>query len=58
MVLMYLSQFEGKGTLGWPNTDNCGSQLLAFCSDIDSYKTKLNSGDPFIGAADRFDDSS
>ena len=48
MVLVYLSQFEGKGTIGWPHTDNCGSQLLAFCSDIRSYKAKLEAGDPLL----------
>jgi uncharacterized protein len=41
MVLMYLTQFEGKGTLGWPSTDNCGSQLSAFLTDIRSYKGEL-----------------
>jgi uncharacterized protein len=48
MVLMFLSQFEGKGTLGWPNTDNCGSQLFAFCNDIGSYKAKLDSGNSLL----------
>lgn len=48
MVFVYLSQFEGKGTMGWPETDNCGSQLFAFCNDIGSYKTKLDAGDPLL----------
>ena len=48
MVFVYLSQFEGKGTIGWPNTDNCGSQLVAFRNDIGSYKTKLDAGDPLF----------
>lgn len=48
MVLVYLSQFEGKGTIGWPHTDNCGSQLFAFCSDIGSYKAKLDAGDSLL----------
>lgn len=48
MVFVYLSQFEGKGTIGWPNTDNCGSQLLAFYHDITSYKVNLNAGDPLL----------
>ncbi len=48
MVLVYLSQFEGKGTIGWPNTDNCGSQLFAFCNDIGSYKAKLDAGDALL----------
>jgi uncharacterized protein len=48
MVFVYLSQFEGKGTIGWPHTDNCGSQLFAFYNDIGSYKIKLDAGDPLL----------
>ena len=48
MVFMYLSKFEGKGTMGWPDTDNCGSQLSAFCNDIGSYKAKLDTEDPLF----------
>jgi uncharacterized protein len=46
MVLAYLSKFEAKGTIGWPDTDNCGSQLYAFSDDIVNYKTKLDVKDP------------
>ncbi len=48
MVVVYLSQFDGKGTIGWPHSDNCGSQLLAFVSDIGSYKAKLGERDPLF----------
>jgi len=45
MVRVYLMQFEGKGTMGWPDTDNCGSQLLAFRDDIRSYSSNLPEDD-------------
>ncbi|WP_291446235.1 DUF87 domain-containing protein [Desulfovibrio sp.] len=48
MVLVFLSQFEGKGTIGWPHTNNCGSQLSAFRDDIQSYKAQLKDDDPLL----------
>lgn len=45
MVFVYLSQFRGKGTIGWQESSNCGSQLQAFHKDITGYKTALDTVD-------------
>lgn len=43
---LFLSKYVGKGTIGWPDTDNCGSQLLSFLEDITSYGKELEKDDP------------
>lgn len=48
MVQFYLSKFDGKGTQGWPDTEECGNQLMAFQTDISAYSKKLDSANALL----------
>lgn len=45
---VFLSQYEGKGTIDWKVTKNCGSQLSAFLEDLADYKKQLNPENPLL----------